>query len=108
MAVTDKSWDGSASRWDSAISYCAACLIDTNTGMKSKSGCSLPVREPTGEINRNAVAAAAAALNGARGASIDPKDRQVAARALVKIYHQDLNEAPPDTLVALANHPSGK
>ena len=101
--VTDKSWDGSASRWPSAISYCASCLIDTNDGTKSKTNCSLPVREPTGEINRNAAHAAAAALAGARGASFPADQKKAAARALIKIYQQDLNETAPDSLVSVAN-----
>lgn len=103
MAVTDNAWDGSASRWPSAVSYCASCLIDTNTGMKTKSMCMLPVREPSGEINRNGAHAAAAALAGARGASIPAAAKQAAARKLVAIYRGDLKEDPPDSLVALAN-----
>jgi hypothetical protein len=102
--VTDAPWDGSASRWDSAVGYCAACLIDTNQGTKTKTSCSLPVREPNGTINRNACHAAAAALAGARGASIPADQKQAAARALIQIYRQDLNEDPSDDLVALAGN----
>ena len=103
MAVTNKPWDGSASRWPSPVSYCAACLIDTNDGTKTKAMCSLPVREPTGEINSNAVSAAAAALNGARGASFPADQKKAAAQKLVSIYRNQLNQDPPDDLVALAN-----
>lgn len=102
-SVTNKPWDGSASRWPSAVSYCASCLIDENDGMKSKSMCSLPVQEPTGEINANAVPAAAAALNGARGASFPADQKKSAAKKLVAIYRNDLKSDPPDDLVALAN-----
>jgi len=103
MAVTDQAWDGSASRWPSPTSYCAACLVDTNTGTKTKEMCMLPVREPTGEINRNACHAAAAALAGARGAKIPADQKRAAAKRLLAIYRNDLGENPPDSLVALAN-----
>jgi hypothetical protein len=59
--MVDKPWDGSASRWDSPASYCSACLIDLNgEGEKVKDLCFLPVREPGGGVNKNAVHAAAA------------------------------------------------
>lgn len=102
--VTDGAWDGSASRWNSAVSYCASCLIDTNQGTKSKTNCSLPIREPDGTINRNACHAAAAALAGARGASIPDDEKKAAARKLIQIYRQDLNEDPTDDLIALAGN----
>lgn len=102
-SVTDQPWDGSASRWPSAVSYCTACLIDSNDGQKIKTKCSLPVREPGGAINRNACHAAAGALLGARGASFSPADKRAAAKQLVAIYRNDLKEQPPDELLALAN-----
>lgn len=103
MAVTDQAWDGSASRWPTPVAYCAACLIDANDGTKTKSSCNLPVREPSGEINRNACHAAAAALAGARGASFPAAQKKAAAKALVAIYRNQLQEEPSDDLVALAN-----
>lgn len=102
-SVTDQPWDGSASRWPSPISYCASCLIDANDGTKSKSSCNLPVREPSGAINRNACHAAAAALAGARGASFPAAQKKSAAQKLVGIYRTQLKEQPPDDLVALSN-----
>jgi hypothetical protein len=103
MTMTSQPWDGSASRWPTPVSYCAACLIDTNDGTKSKAACSLPVREPSGEINSNACFAAAAALAGARGASYPAAQKQAAARKLITFYREDLKAQPPDSLVALAN-----
>ena len=100
--VTDAPWDGSASRWDSAVSYCAACLIDQSQGARSKAACSLPVREPSGAINRNACHAAAAALSGARGASFPADQKRMAARRLIAIYQRDLKETAPQSLVDLA------
>lgn len=102
MAVTDAPWDGSASRWPTPIAYCSSCLIDTNTGTKTKSNCSLPIREPGGAINSNGVHAAAAALAGARGTKLPADQKKAAAKTLVGIYRNDLKETPPDSLVALA------
>lgn len=101
--VSDAAWDGSASRWPSATSYCAACLVDTGTGKRTKSDCMLPVREPGGAINRNACHAAADALAGARGTKIPAGQKRAAARKLLAIYRNDLKETPPDSLVALAH-----
>lgn len=78
-----------------------ACLIVMGDG-SSKSDCKLPVREPDGTLNRNAVHAAAAVLAGGRGgvqASAD--DKRKAARALIRLYGQ-LGEEPPDSLKRLA------
>src|SRR5262249_37740817 len=57
-AYTEVSWDGSASRWDTAEAYCAASAIDLNpTGAKkTKDRCHLPYKEPgSGTININGV-----------------------------------------------------
>lgn len=103
MAVTNQPWDGSASRYASAVKYCAACLVDVNDGTKTKSMCMLPVREPTGEINSNACHAAAAALGGARNTSIPDGAKVSAAKQLLALYRGELKETPPDSLVALAD-----
>lgn len=90
-STTDKAWDGSASRWEDAKSYCGACLINLNDGPSAdwtKDACKLPTREPSGEINTNALSAALAALNGARGSAVDapPAARKKAARKLASEY----------------------
>jgi hypothetical protein len=106
VPVSNASWDGSPSRWDSVTSYCASCLIDRRTGGGgSKADCSLPVREPGGAINRNAVHAAAAALAGGRGGvSASAEQKAMAARKLVRMYRNDLNEDPPESLMRMAGN----
>lgn len=102
-AVTDRQWDGSAGRFN-AEQWRRSTLIDTGEGgTDSKARYKLPVREPDGTINRNAVAAAAAALAGARG-GIEATDAQKrsAARSLVRIYRSDLDQDPPEGLLQLA------
>lgn len=65
-----------------------ACLIHLEGSSESpKSYCKLPVLEPDGTPNTNAMAAAAGALNGARG-GVDAPDSQKAAakRKLARLY----------------------
>lgn len=93
MAVTDQKWDGSASRWSDAPSYCDSCLINGNTGDRAnwtKDACKLPVREPNGDININALSSAAGVLNGGMGGlrDVSAADKAKAARALKRLYAQ--------------------
>jgi HK97 family phage prohead protease len=64
-AFTDAPWDGAASRWPDAASYCRACaVVDNSPGAeKSKAQCHLPIREPDGTYNLNAIRAALARLD---------------------------------------------
>jgi hypothetical protein len=98
MAVTDKPWDGSASRWPDAKSYAASCLIvRKHEGELTKDDCALPIKEPGGDINSNALSAAAAALAGARGGikGVSPADKKKAARALMSAYREAKMDPPP-------------
>ena len=98
MAVVDKAWDGSASRFPSTEAYCSSCLIDLNEAGKDKtqSNCKLPIREPGGAINKNALGAAAAALAGSRGGVQAPADaKKKAARALIRAYGEAKMDCPP-------------
>lgn len=105
MATTDQAWDGSASRYASTAAYCAACLIDFNPDGEDpvQDMCKLPVREPNGDLNTNALSAAAAALAGARGSGVQapPKVKKAAARKLLSLYQQ-CKMTPPASLQALA------
>jgi hypothetical protein len=106
MPISDKPW-GSITEADypSAAAFCAACLINLNTGPASdwtKGQCKLPVREPGGALNRNAVHAAAGVLAGARGGvDAPPEERRRAARRLLALY-RELDEEAPDTVRRLA------
>jgi hypothetical protein len=93
MAITDKPWDGSASRWPDIASYCESCLLDLNppgtpSDKKTQANCKLPIKEPNGDINTNALSPALGALNGARGGlkDVSPQDRKAAARKLAGAY----------------------
>lgn len=104
MATTDKSWDGSASRWPDTESFCKSCLIDENeSGQdKTQANCKLPVYEPNGDVNSNAVHAAAAALAGGRGGvKASPASKKSAAKKLIRLYGQ-IKDEPPDSLKKMA------
>lgn len=98
MAIVDSPWDGSASRWPDTDAYCASCLIDTNPSGADKiqANCKLPIKEPNGDINVNALGPAAAALAGARGGlkDVSPADKKKAARGLLSAYRQAKRPVP--------------
>jgi hypothetical protein len=76
-----------------------ACIIHLHDGApESKEQCKLPVREPDGTLNRNAVHAAAGALAGARGGVQAPPDAKRRAAATLRGLYADLEEQPPPNL----------
>lgn len=107
------SWDGSASRWDTAQSYCSACLIDVNSAAgndeKDKAHCKLPVKAPGGDaFVKQAIYAAA----GGRGITQISKPSDVseaawnkavtaAAKKLVRLY-REMDEYAPEAVYELA------
>jgi hypothetical protein len=99
MAVSHAPWDGSASRWPDAQSMAKSCLINLNTGDPkdwSKDNCKLPIREPNGDLNANALGPAAAALNGGRGGVDAPVPaKKAAARKLLAAYGEAKMDPPP-------------
>jgi hypothetical protein len=104
MAFSDKPWGSiSESDYKDANAFCAACLIDLNEGRdKTKDKCKLPIKEPGGAYNRNAIHAAAAALAGARGGVNAPTDeKRKAARKLLSLY-REMNEDAPESLYRIA------
>lgn len=100
MAIVDKPWDGSASKYPNTASYCNACLIDENEPGQDKvqAKCSLPVKEPNGDINKNALSAAAARIGQVK---TSPANKKKAARKLKSLYGQ-ANMDVPDSLKRLA------
>jgi hypothetical protein len=104
MAYTSGKWDGSASNYKDSDAYCAACLIDSNPDGKPKTqdNCKLPVKEPDGDVNTNALSAALGALNGARNALADvsPADKKAAAKKLLS-YYNGAKLTVPDSLKRL-------
>lgn len=93
MAVTHKPWDGAASRYPSTEAYCNACLIDLNEAgaAKVQAKCMLPVKEPNGDVNANALSAAAGRIN---QVSAPPDAKRKAARALMRLYGMAQMDAP--------------
>lgn len=106
MAISNKPWDGSASNYPNAESYCNASLFNGNTGPASgwtKAACSLPVYEPNGDLNINGVRAAANALAGARTPlDLTGEQKRKAAVALLGLYRK-ANITPPGSLTQMAN-----
>lgn len=91
-------WDGSASRF-TPEQYKRSCLIDKGTGdPDDKERYALPVLEPDGALNANAVVAAAGRIGQVQ---VSPDKKQAAAKRLVSLYHQIDKDPPPD-LVKLA------
>lgn len=106
MNTTTRAWDGSASRWSDTASYCDSCLINENTGDRKdwvQDKAKLPVYEPDGTLNVNAVHAAASSLAGGRGGvKASAQAKKAAARKLVKIYGQ-LKEDVPASIKNMAS-----
>jgi HK97 family phage prohead protease len=102
IAISKKPWDGSASRFTDE-QYQRSTLLCRPGDEPPKTRCSLPVLEPDGALNINALGAAAAALSGARtplaGATRDLKAK--AARRLLR-YYGSAGLDPPPSLRALA------
>jgi hypothetical protein len=106
--VSDRPWSGvTRASYASAAEYCTACLIDENAPghVTAKSRCKLPVYEPQslgGRLNRNAMRAAANRLIRERGGvEAPPGQKRAAAGRLVHLY-QEIGDAPPRALLALA------
>jgi HK97 family phage prohead protease len=102
MATTASAWDGSPARFTDD-QYRRSALLCRGSGSPPKQDCSLPVLEPDGTLNVNALGAAAAALAGGRGglANVTAAQRAAAARRLVRYYNAAKRELPA-SLVALA------
>ncbi len=100
--VSDKPW-GQFSQADyTPEQWRRACLIHMDSNSDNKADHKLPVREPDGTLNRNAVHAAAAVLAGARGGvDAPPTQKRAAARQLIRLYGE-LQEEPPESLRRLA------
>ena len=97
-AVSGRAWNGSTSRFTDE-EYERSCLVCRPGDEPPKTRCSLPVLEPNGDVNTNALAAAAARLNQMTG--VTGAMRAQAARKLVRYYRQADME-PPDHLRAMA------
>jgi 2'-5' RNA ligase len=100
-AISEEPW----SKWSAADysieQWHRACLIHLHSGAPTSKGeCKLPVRTPTGTVNRAGVHAAAAALAGARGGVNAPAEQKAKARRALRGLYSQLKEEPPDSLAA--------
>lgn len=104
-AVSDTAWsEFSKSDYDVA-QWHRACLVHTHDGAaEDKGDCKLPVKEPSGTLNRNGVHAAAQRIGQLKGVDADTK--KAAAKKLVALYRNQLKEDPPDSLLELAGESS--
>lgn len=102
MAASDTPWGNFSQADYTPEQWKRAALIDTEQGdPSSKDRYKLPVREPSGTVNRNGVHAAAARINQVDGVSADKKAE--AARKLVSLYRVELGETPPDGLMSIVD-----
>jgi uncharacterized protein len=99
MAASDSPWQFSQADY-SAQQWQRACLIDTEVGVpESKDRYRIPVREPSGAVNRLGVHDAVRRINELEGVPADKK--AVAARSLASLFRIELAETPPDSLMNL-------
>lgn len=100
MAVVDTPWNGAASNYSTTDDYCSACLIDLNKpgAKKTQDNCKLPIKTPSGDINKNALSAALGRL-GQTDAPMAEKKK--AARALLAGYREAKMDVP-DSLKNMA------
>ena len=81
--------------------YQAACLVDRGGDEDAKARCSLPVLEPDGEVNLEALKAAERSLVGGTTGQVTYAQRQDAARTLIR-YMRLANVEPTTRLFELA------
>lgn len=111
MAVVNTAWDGSASRFTDA-QYAQSCALDRASCSAEwakkppKERCSLPIHEPNGDLNRNAVHAAV----GGQGISAitDACHGAIAAaKSALRSAYKELGETPPESIQTSSLRNSG-
>lgn len=97
VSVSEKSWGDYKAADYTPEQWHAACLIHQHEGAPTSKGqCKIPVRTPDGTLSRGGVHAAAGALAGARGGvNASPAELASAKKAVVRLYGQLDEEAPP-------------
>lgn len=102
MAASDTPWGNFSPSDYSPQQWQRACLIDTEQGaIESKERYRIPVREPSGTVNRNGVHQAANRLKTTD--DVPAEKRMSAARKLISIFRVELGENPPDELVNIVD-----
>lgn len=96
MGISDKAWDGSASRFSPA-EWKRSCIIHVCDG-DEKSCHKLPIKEPDGNLSRAGVHAAAGRIN-----QVDaPPEKIASAKRALRGAYKTLGEDPPDSITAAA------
>lgn len=100
-AVSDAAWSQFSDSDYSDAQYAAACVLDRGPDAGSaKQRYGLRVKQPDGTVNRNGVHAAAQRLGSVKGAT--PEQKRAAAKKLVSLYRNQLDEDPPASLLKAA------
>ena len=94
--VSDKPWSNFTQADYTDDQWYAACVLHKNGSSRAKSDNGLPIKEPSGTLNRNGVHAAAARFNQVKAS---PEAKASAARALRGAYGQ-IGEEVPDAIKA--------
>jgi len=98
--ISNKPWGDFPNSAFTDEQFIRSCVLDRGPDAgTAKQRCSLPILEPDGTLNRNAVHNATARINQVGEATADQKHG--AARKLIAAYKQ-LGEEPPDSLKAMA------
>lgn len=97
--ISEKPW-GEISEADYTLAqWHNACLIHQHVGPPtSKSQCKLPVKTPSGALNRDGIHSALAALHGARAPLKASANQKAKAAAALRRYYGELNEPIPESL----------
>jgi len=97
--VSDKPWSDFTQADYSDEQWKRACVLDKGESAgEGKSRYGLPIREPSGTLNRNGVHAAAARFN-----QVDaPAEAKSSAKSKLRGAYKALGEEPPDVLAAAA------
>lgn len=98
LAVADPStqpFDSSPTRFDDK-QWRRSCLVDLGEGDDPKTRFTMPIREPDGTLNANAVREAAEKVSPLKGLSLSQK--KAAARSLIAA-HAKIGEQPPKSLL---------
>jgi hypothetical protein len=97
--ISEKPWSAYTEADYTIEQWHSACLVHLHSGPPtSKSECKLPVKTPSGALNRNGVHAAAAALAGARSPLKAPPEQKAKAASALRGYYKQLGEEPPKSL----------
>jgi hypothetical protein len=95
LAISEKPWDGSASRFTPEEWY-RACLIHLSSDKENKADHKLPIREPNGDLSRAGVHAAASRIN-----QVDAPEAKISsAKAALRSAYKTLGEDVPESLTA--------